>query len=331
MKNLLSFIKKFFGYEAVCKPKVFAEELPLIYSRNFSFYVIEADASYILIYPLTNSLPFDIVLGVNRYLSRRTNNVLLNYLYSQSNNVKSLYQAHNLNYLCSDYDFYLSNKEVSNELINLDNDIEYTKTTQLVINFYLTHEAKYYYSSDIAPVLGVSPSSISRANEVLMNLEVLIKRGVNTATCFMVKSKQLMLEKTEPYWIRPYRHRIDMRLSKKDFAKIKKYTLYSGDTALGIVTTLSAGQHYHEVAISKKDFIDKLSRLEDEREAFDEDKNEDVYSFEEFIYDPHIFGKDETISYFDLYILMKQRYANHDDPRLNSALDEVRRMLIDER
>ena len=149
MKNLLPFIKKFFGYEAACKPKVFAEELPLIYSRNFSFYVIEVDASYILIYPLTNSLPFDIVLGVNRYLSRRTNNVLLNYLHSQSNNVKSLYQTHNLNYLCSDYDFYLSNKEVSNELINVDNDIEYTKTTQLVINFYLTREAKYYYSSDI--------------------------------------------------------------------------------------------------------------------------------------------------------------------------------------
>ena len=318
-------VQNVFGIETSIKTKVFDHALPIIYSGNFYFYLTKGSLNTILIVPKTDDIPFDIMISVYNYLIRNERERPIHFSFDSSEMIKKRFDSSNISYLCSDGSYRLFEKTPAIEIQN-EEDVFYTKTTQLIIDFYLNNEIRDYTSREIASILGVSASSVSRSNVLLTNVGALRKVGLSTGSRYIIKSRKDLLDKTEQFWIKPYKHRVDIYLNNKDLNKLKGKFFYSGDSALSVITDLEKSTSYHEIAISKETFNNEFKAMIEQKKKEQED--DELYSFEVFINDPKHFSYQESISLFSLYIMMRYRYRNSIDPRIKEAISTIRRMII---
>lgn len=314
--------RKAFGDSVVVTNKQFQEGLPAIYAFNYNFYSVRGDFRFILIIQKTNVINLDVIGSIKRFLERNGYDQLLYFTRTPTSFLKGMLKQMAISYLSVDGDVFIAD-ENNKEMVNQEED-KYTKATQLVINYYL-EVSDIGSTREIADYIGISSSSVNRAQIFLNNLGVLDRVGQSIVS-YKLASKKELLEKTEPYWIRPYRRRIELLMRESDFNSFKKDTYLSGDDALEQYTTLESSGPYLEIAIKKDLLMKVIDRYAKNYSSYDDGVS--VYSFEEFIYDPGIFAKDGMISRFDLYIIVTQRYKGTDDPRIKKAINELRNELI---
>ena len=316
----LAAIEKIFGDDIIIKKKNI--HLPYVYWENFLFYDVEGHMPFIYIVPNNDSIPIDLLIGIYKKLITEYKCRVVLYLQNSSNNYKLLFKESNISYISSDFDYFLSQNNEIRDLSSISPDFvlnNYTKSTQLVLNFYLTNPISKYSTREIASKYNFSFSSVSRANAFLHEIGGLDKEGTGNTAKYIVRSKKELLNKAKPYLINPIRKRKTTLLDIKQIKKIEG--LISGDNALSHFSNLEENRDFIEIALSSINFDKYKNKTSN---------NGDLICYlEEFIYDPFLFSIDSKyISLLDTYIICLKRFENSSDVRLKTALTTLERKLI---
>lgn len=316
--KLFETIKKVFGEDFVFKKKAIIS-YPFIYSENFDVYDAEGAFGFILIIPKRELIPFDIVRGLFNKAKEDFKKITFLYIYDSSKTNKQLYIDSNLNFVSSDGDYKLFNVDKIKSVHDFDDSLykgSYTKTTQLVVNFYLSNEIKEYSVREISNKYNFSFSSVSRSNIFLHELGALIKTGTGNHSKYRIKSKKDLLDAVKPFLINPIKRRKMVYLSRNE---MKKPDLFlSGENAISYYTDLENISDFIEIAIDRSKF-EGIKSFRD---------NGFICYLEEFIYDPSCFAIDNAISPFDTLIIAYKRYNGKDDPRIRDAIKTLEKRII---
>lgn len=316
--KLFETIKKVFGEDFVFKKKAIIS-YPFIYSENFDVYDAEGAFGFILIIPKRELIPFDIVRGLFNKAKEDFKKITFLYIYDSSKTNKQLYIDSNLNFVSSDGDYKLFNVNKIKNVHDFDDSLykgSYTKTTQLVVNFYLSNEIKEYSVREISNKYNFSFSSVSRSNIFLHELGALIKTGTGNHSKYRIKSKKDLLDAVKPFLINPIKRRKMVYLSRNE---MKKPDLFlSGENAISYYTDLENISDFIEIAIDRSKF-EGIKSLRDSGY---------ICYLEEFIYDPSCFAIDNAISPFDTLIIAYKRYNGKDDPRIKDAIKMLEKRII---
>ena len=205
-----------------------------------------------------------------------------------------------------------------------DNSVAYTKNTQLVCKYYFFNEQKSYTSREIAAFLKVSPSSVSRANEILFSIGILEKNGYGAGTQYVLINKKSALKKLEKFIIRPYDNSYFMAINESLFSIIKNSPL-SGQSALAEYTNLMPESRIATYAIYRKEF----ATIYNAYLGLNIEKPTNFVLVQSYIYDPYLFSKGQVIDLFDLYATMLFD-ENLKDPRVKESFDMIKEKLTHE-
>ena len=203
-----------------------------------------------------------------------------------------------------------------------DNTFSYTKNVQLVLKFYFLKPVRSYTSREVADVLKISPSSVTRANEVLFRIGALEKTGLGAGIEYFIKSKKNVLKMMERYFIKPYEKSFFIAVDDYRYNLISS-NLLSGQYALSEYSDLMPESNIPSFAVYKKTFAPIYN-------SYISLSIEDPAHFVQvqlYIYDPTILSQGKTIDLFDLYLTMLFD-EDLNDPRIFAAFNTIKEKLI---
>lgn len=311
-------IEKVFGEDFSVKKKNISN-LPFIYSKNFTYYDVEGSFAFILIIPNGEEAQFDLVKGIYIKIQQDFKKRVVVYLANSSATKKELFIESKISFVSSDGDHQLFEQNKNIDIFNFNEDVykeSYTKTTQLIVNFYLCNEIREYSVREIASKFDFSYASVSRANAFLHEIGAVDKIGTDNLSKYIIKSKKDLLEKVKPFLINPIKNRKMTIINKKEIIESKGFL--SGENALSYYSDLDHADEFIELAFNKINYHNIKSS----------DNDGIICYLEEFIYDPSYFSHDNVISPLDAYIISSRRYNGNDDPRIKSAIKQLERRII---
>lgn len=332
MENIFDIVEQVFGEDIEVTNLVpFENSLPLFYRKNFKVYKVEGSFEFILIVPIDEQLEKELLVGAARYIKKTINKITFIYLKDCSFKNKSIFMQENINFISSDSDHFLV---ANNNYVNIHDSSEciyknsYTKKTQLIAQFYLTHEVRPYTVREIANILGFSPSSVSRANSFFLEHGAIDKIGVSSSADYVIRSKKEFFTSIKEYIINPAKRRISVLLNANE-KRIKALNLFKcGETALEEYTNLQKANTGIQYAVDSNDF-NLFQRSYKDWLVNSLDMS--LYTIYEFIYDPSIFGSNGLISAFDTYAMLYDFYKNSNNSRVQDSLESLERIIVDER
>ena len=171
-------IEEVFGADFAVKKKNVAN-LPFIYSKNFAFYDVDGTFGFIAIIPTDDNTPFDLIKGIYIKTQRDFNKRAVIYLVNSSSANKRLFIESKISFVSSDGDCRMFDQSKSIDMLDFSEGLykeSYTKTTQLIVNFYLCNEMREYSVREIAGKFDFSYASVSRANAFLHEIGAVLFR-----------------------------------------------------------------------------------------------------------------------------------------------------------
>ena len=331
MENIFNIVEHVFGEDIeVSNLNSFDNSLPLIYKQNFKIYLVKGTFEFILVVPKDEFLERDLVIGAARYIKKIANKIVFAYLNDCSQKNKLFFKEEKINFISSDSDHFLASNNNSENIYDSDDFIDknrYTKKTQLVAQFYLTHEVKPYTVREIANFLGFSPSSVSRANSFFLEHRAINKIGLSSSADYIIESKEKFFNAIKPFIINPARRKITT-LIRSNENRLKTFNLFKcGESALEEFTNLEKTNRAFQYAVNNIDFkkieISYKDWLVDSLDI-------NLYTIYEFIYDPSIFAKNGTISPFDLFAMIYNFYKNSNNSRVKESMELLEGMITNE-
>ena len=318
----LTIIEIAFGSD-VYLSNVSMASFPFVFSSNFKVFKGDGDKRFIYVVPTSDLVPFELVQNMYAKCMQTFQKQILVYLYDARKKNKALYQDARINYIASDGEVALFEGEARDGVALMDDSVgtlSYTKTTQLIVNFYLSNEIREYTTREVAAILGLSFAGVSRANAFLFDIGALYKLGNHTGSRYLLKSKKELLEKVKPFLIYPIKNR---RIILADASKITNLKGYlSGESALSYYTQLEPKGSFIELAFDSAAYHELVTHEHGHVQG------EQICYLEEFIYNPSCFSNSRIISWLDAYIIARKRYQHSDDPRVLSAIAALERELV---
>ena len=203
-----------------------------------------------------------------------------------------------------------------------ENDFSYTKNVQLVLKYYFLKPVRSYTSREVAAFLKISPSSVSRANELLNRLGVLDKSGYGAGTEYKLLNKKSVLKIMEEYFIKPYDNSYFLAVDEQGYKHISSYPV-AGQDALSQYTDLMPEKRIPTFAISKKEF----KSFYDSYMGVTINNPPHYVQVQSYIYEPNLFTSGDKIDLFDLYITMLFD-EDLNDPRVLAAFNNIKEQLL---
>ena len=286
--------------------------VPPVY-EHFRFNQYEAaSATYLLIVSARTNEPIENYYGIYNYVARSYQNIIP-IVYIPLGMITHLDKERPMNYITSTNKYCLSG---TSPKASITNDYQYTKTTQLVIKYFLFVNEEEKSTRSIARFLNVSNVSIMRALDFLCYIGAIIKTGFSTSTVkYEFFSKKAFFKAVEDYLIRPYKRKIISYVKKEKYSN----KLHSGDYALEMYTDLGGGK-LNVYAVDKKTFKEITN---------DKEFGDKTHTYQEFIYNPFLFAKDGSlIDPLDAYIIAKKDYI--EDERIKEALKQLKEIIIND-
>ena len=214
--------------------------------------------------------------------------------------------------------------EESFKEIKEESDTEYTKKTQLVFKYYFFNKKKNYPVREIAEALGISASSVSRANETLSRIGVLDKNGYGKNTAYLLVNKRKALNLLKPYFIKPFEKEYFLALDDVYFETLSP-KLLSSEYALSEYTDLLPSSKSETFAVDKNKFVPFYNAYL----SVEINNPTHFVSIQPFIYNPSLFSDGKTIDLIDLYIIMLKD-EDLRNPRVMESFKEIERKLLNE-
>ena len=322
VEKALNTIDKAFGSNMLLSNRSLVS-FPIVYLNSFKAFDVKGDMDFIYIIQVSDSIPFELVRGMYSKCINAFHKRIVMYLDDARKKNKTLFSEARVNYLSSDGEIAFFEGEMIQDIPSIQDSVgglSYTKSTQLVANFYLTNPIKEYTTREIASILGLSYSGVSRSNAFLFDIGALSKRGNHTGARYLLRSKKELLKKIEPFLIYPIKNRVMAMMDPSSINDLLGY--HSGETALADYTDLEQVGSFIELAFSAKRYQELLKEKED---LF---HGAQICYLEEFIYNPSSFSVSRTISRLDAYIIARERYKHSDDPRIRRAIASLEKDLI---
>lgn len=319
-------LEKNFGEDCFFR-RIKPNNFPLVYSINFDVFEVTGTFTFLFIVPVNETVSNDLIISVYKKILSLNKKAVV-FLYDSTKNNKQFFRESNINFVSSDGDCLFGidkYQKTSSYFLEKFFELNYTKLTQLIVNFYLNNQIREYTVREIAGEFNFSYSSVSRANSFLHEIGAVQKVGKNTGAKYFIKSKKELLEKTTPYFINPIKRKQKFFLSN---IELNDKMFLSGDNALSRYTKLESPEDVKEVAVDKDDFANVCNYIEKKSNSSNNRDYSTIIVVEEFIYDPKYFSKDSHISLLDAYIIALKRYENSNDSRINSSIQSLRQKLI---
>lgn len=187
--------------------------------------------------------------------------------------------------------------------------------TQQVFLYLLYHPADIEVTkSTIAEELGVTKTSITRATEQLLQMQLItqVKKG-KEIHIHCSQNKKAIFEKAIPFFINPVQKEIYV-----DYEAIPHHLLKAGETALGEQTMLNPPK-VPEYAIYKgSEHVVEMEEVEEQWEW-----NRKVAKLQLWKYDPRLFSTDEYVDPVSLICSLK----DNTDERVELQVEELKEEL----
>ena len=318
-----SVLEKIIGGEFSSRKRA-TNDLPFVYSKNFSIFKITGEFTFFYIIPKSNDIPLDIIKGLCAKLQSVERQRVVIYIDGMILGRRQYFIDSHISYISEDFDHRFFEMDAMLDLPNLmDDDVEdrYTKTTQQVVNFYLNNEIRDYSTREIANNHDFSFSSVSRANAFLCKIDAVVKNGVGTGAKYRIRSKKDLFEKVKKYLIYPIRKRKLVSLDEECIHLLGGYL--SGENALSVYSDIEIDGDFTELAFDKR----KFREIDD---FINKNKGSKICYLEEFIYNPANYSDGNTISLLDAYIIARRRYEKNSDPRINAAIKQLENSIANE-
>ncbi len=315
-------IEKVFGKDTILKKKSLID-FPFIYSNNFELFDVYCYFDFVLVVPIDESIPSDLLKGVYGFCQNNLNKRAVLFSYNSSKSVKHFFEETHINFVSIDGDCRLFENDKLFNLLDLSNESfkeRYTKTTQLVVNFYLSNPIKEYSTREIANQFDFSFSSVSRANAFLHEISSIDKRGTGNKAKYIIRSKKEFFGKVKPYFINPIKNRKMVYLNQEELDNCNG--LFSGENALSFYTNLESSNVFIELVFDKAGFEKQIAN------SLKRKTDENICYIEEFIYNPSYFSFGKTISPLDAYIIASKRYLGNNDSRISSEIKALERSIV---
>ena len=327
MNNDKSILNLFNDLHGESEMSEYSNSLPILYSSLFRFYSVSGGYPCLLIIPNNEDISFDELLSCFEYCIKNIQPKPVIYLYGRLLSYKDLLKMFRIEFIGSDNSYGEYQDIIRPSIYDADEIYKnsvYTKTTQLVIKFYLFNDIKGYTTRNIAKQLNINNASVSRANAFLSMIGAINKVGAGTHSFYIIKSKKDFFNKIEKHLILPYRRRFRLLLDQNDKTLDKIDCCLSGFNALSIYTDLLDSENRKEIALSIKDY----SEIYRNRNNHVYKNQVVLYEVQEFIYDMNLFNKKGVIDLVDLYIIVSRRYKDTNDERIISAIRKIKEMIV---
>lgn len=305
---------------------LYKPDLPYVYFSNFEIYKVKTVVPFILANPVSEDVPNELIGGLVNIFKQLDKKIVIFIDTKNKERMDYLFE-NNIKYLLSNGETNLFVNEYLNDYIGSNEPgIVYSKTTQMLVNFYLSNPIKEYSVRHIAELLDFSYSSVSRANRFLYQIGALIKQGFSNVDGYILKSKKELLDRVKPYLINPIRSSYTFIANQRVLNKV--FYLKSGEDALAHYTNLEKMTYRNEIAVDSSDLQLLFNALKENMNFIGSENK--FYVFHEFIYPIKRFQNNGYISLFDTYIIALKKYQKSNDPRIVAALKQMERELTHE-
>ena len=305
--EILDLIEKNLGES--CFWRKYRKQLPLIYSENFSlFECLSQYNNFVLIIPTKEDVPLELFRGVHKYIKEN------NYLFIHNSRLIREMENNMIPFFDNNGAFH------ANKQSNVNKELTYTKTTQLVVKYLLLVNDKDVSTRRVAAFLGISNTSVKRAYDFLESVGAIQKEGSYTSTVtYGIKSKKHLLETVKKYFIIPYKRTARILVDYGDLDRLNNKTYYGAEHVLPLVSDLDNPDDI-ELAMDSNTFNEMLGS--------DYSYGDELITIEEWIYKVDYFIIDKSIDSIDAYIVLSKRYKNTTDSRISSAIKQLERAII---
>lgn len=185
--------------------------------------------------------------------------------------------------------------------------------TQQVFLFLFYHQERII-KSEIANILNVTRTSLTRATEQLLQMELITeKKEGKMIYVKLIDSKESLLKKAKAYFINPVQTIIYV-----DKRTIDKLLLEAGETALSKMTMINSPQ-MKEYAIYKNDEIVK----ELKPMSYQWEINENMIVVQLWKYDPGLFAQKGCVDPISLLLLFGANYDERIEMQLSRLEEDI--------